>query len=264
VDSQNRALKYGDGLFETIKVIAAQPVFLEDHYERLSKGLDTLRLHKRPFTLADFKNIINNHIRIKGVTNARVRITFFRRVGGLYTPQEHEFDYIVESSPLKSAKYQLQPQGLQLGVCSEVRLAIDALSNLKTTAALPYVLAGIQKKENNWDDALILNAEGYLAESIAANIFLVRGQKICTPTLDQGCVSGVMRKQLLGLMQGTDYQLEEKKISFSELEEAEELWLTNVIRGIRWVRGVRGVKKSYNQEVAAFFTNVLNQSIGLT
>ena len=169
----NRAFKYGDALFETIRISEGRFLNAEAHFKRLSLGLSLLKMQNdtNPLTFSDFQKIIVDYIKTKSDANLRVRITFFRKSGGLYTPQVNDFDYFIESSTLNSSLFELNKTGLKIGICDSVRLSIDKLSNLKTTSALPYVMAAIEKNENNWDDCLILNSKNFVAESIAANIF---------------------------------------------------------------------------------------------
>jgi len=247
---QNRAFKYGDGLFETIRVRNKEALHLERHFARLSKGLSVLQMQPstNPFSFKDFSAIINNFIAESSNANLRIRITFFRPVGGLYTPKEHAFNYYIESNALDE-NYALNEKGQRIGVCKGVRLSMDALSNLKTTSALPYVLAGLEKKAADWDDCLILNAQERIAESIAANIFIIKGNNIYTPPLTEGCVEGVLRSFLIEqLEKDTTFNLLEQPLCLDDLYAADELFLTNAIRGIQWIKNIDGIHKNYRSE----------------
>lgn len=248
----NRAFKYGDGLFETIRVREQKILHLETHFERLSRGLDFLQMQTtaNALTLADFKEIITQEIDKQSDVNLRIRITFFRQSGGLYTPQKQAWDYVTETSSLTNANYTLNEKGLRVGCCTQVRLSMDSLAEYKTISALPYVIAGTEKKANQWDDCLILNAKDRLAESIAANIFMVKDSIIYTPALSEGCVRGVMRTVLIALAQDLNYTVKETKLYWEDLLEAEEIFLTNAIQGIQWVKILAGEEKKYTNAVA--------------
>lgn len=248
---ENRGLKYGDGLFETIRVSKGRILYLEDHFNRLSQGLSTLQMQnaESPLLLEQFQKILLDFLYKQSNANLRIRITFFRQSGGLYTPQKQNYHYFLEAQPLEKEYYAYQQQGVMLGCSSRVRLAMDSLSNLKTISALPYVLAGIEKKQNGWDDCLLLNAEGRVAEAIAANVFVVKDKNIYTPALSEGCVAGVMRKQIIRLAQFNDLELFEAKIKLEDLASANEIFLTNAIQGIQPVANL------------AFSTSNLEQSI---
>lgn len=261
--NNNRAFKYGDGLFETIRISNGKALNLSAHFLRLKKGFEILELQnsKQPFTFEAFQQIINDFLsnnNNNSNANLRVRISFFRKGEGFYTPQEHDFEFYIESSPLQSPSFQLNPKGLQIGICTKVRLSIDQLSNLKTISALPYVLAGLEKKKNGWDDCLILNSKEKIAESIAANVFIVKKGKIYTPALTEGCVAGVMRSNLIHLAQKMGFELEETSLDMADLVEAEEIFLTNAIQGIQWVESIEGMDFKCGNTLAGRLLEALN------
>lgn len=261
--NKNRAFKYGDGLFETIKVSNGKALNLYLHFERLQKGFGVLQFQaEQPFTFEVFQRIINDFLS-KNIPNAnlRVRISFFRKGEGFYTPQEHDFEFFIETSPLESAPYQLNKKGLYIGIASQVRLSIDSLSNLKTISALPYVLAGLEKKQNNWDDCLILNSKENIAESIAANIFVVKENKLYTPSLSEGCVAGTMRFTILEIAAKLGLEIIETSLLPRDLDDAEELFLTNAIQGIQWVEKIEGLPNSCHHTLATKLTEELNLTL---
>jgi branched-chain amino acid aminotransferase len=259
----NRAFKYGDGLFETIRVSNGVILFLEAHFTRLSKGLTILHMQnpEKPLSIEKFQKILQDFLSKQSDANLRIRITFFRQGAGLYTPQETDYDYHIESSTLNSPYFELNKEGLYLGLCTSVRLPMDQLSNLKTTSALPYVLAGLEKKERAWGDCLILNSEGAIAESIAANVFLLKGKQVFTPALNQGCIAGVMRQNVLKMIKELDLELFEEEISFKDAQQADEIWLTNAIRGIQWGREVIGSSKVLKNNMAEQLVSRLNMIV---
>lgn len=257
----NRSFLYGDGLFETIRVSEGRALFLRAHFERLSKGLQILQLQKttQPLTYHQFEVIIKGFIAQQSTANLRIRSTFFRRLGGRYTPQHHEFEYHLEATPLAGPAYPIPTQPLTIGIAQQVRLSTDVLSNLKTTSALPYVMAGLEKKKEGWDDALLLNHQGYIAEAIAANVFLKIGKQIVTPALNQGCVAGVMRQQLLQLLPILGYSIKEEVIDPKQLHKADEIWLSNALQGIVGVHQWVDRKQPYQQGGAIFVQQHLTQ-----
>jgi branched-subunit amino acid aminotransferase/4-amino-4-deoxychorismate lyase len=256
----NRAFKYGDALFETIRISEGRFLYAEAHFNRLSLGLSLLKMQNdsTPLTFSDFQKIIVDYIKTKSDANLRVRITFFRKSGGLYTPQMNDFDYFIESSTLNSSLFELNKTGLKIGICDSVRLSIDKLSNLKTTSALPYVMAAIEKKDNNWDDCLILNSKNFVAESIAANIFMVKDNMLITPSLAEGCVMGVQRKNVIHLAEEMNLRVIEKSITVNDLKTGDEIFLTNAIKGIQWVSEIHGQYKKFRNHMALSLVEKLN------
>ncbi len=259
----NRAFKYGDGLFETIRVRQGKILFLEKHFARLSKGLNTLQMQdsKKPLSLDSFQEILQDFLSKQSDANLRIRITFFRKGGGLYTPNETDYDYYIEGSPLCQEAFELNIDGLRLGRCTTVQLPIDQLSNLKTTSALPYVLAALEKKAKAWQDCLILNSKGAIAESIAANVFVVKNQKIYTPDLNEGCIAGVMRQNVIEIAEEMEMVLEQGTLVWKDVLEADEIWLTNSIRGIQWVSQVEGRSNILTNKRAKRLITRLNQKV---
>jgi len=259
----NRAFKYGDGLFETIRVRNGEILFLERHFVRLSKGLTVLCMQnlKKPLSIEKFQKILQDFLSKQSDANLRIRITFFRQGDGLYTPQEADYAYYIESNQLESASFELNKKGLYLGLCTSVRLSIDQLSNLKTISALPYVLAALEKKEKAWGDCCLLNSEGAIAESIAANVFLRKGKQVFTPALNQGCIAGIMRQEVLELIPKLDLELCEGQVFWEDLGAADEIWLSNAIRGIQWVGEVAGRSKLLENRTAKQLINRLNSTI---
>ncbi len=257
----NRAAKYGDGLFETIRVSNRKILFAEAHFERLYNGMQVLQLDTSDFTFADFENILQQTLQVSSDVNLRIRITFFRTGEGLYTPKGHDFDFFVETTPLSSPIFELNKVGLQVGICPQVQLSTDILSNLKTISALPYVLAGLYKQKQGWDDCLLLNHRGDIAESIAANLFVYHNNTLLTPALSEGCIAGIMRKQLIAIALQQGIAVKETSITLFDLRQAEGLFLTNAIQGIQWIQSVADIKKSYYPTIAASLLAQLNQYI---
>jgi len=148
-------------------------------------------------------------------------------------------EYIIESSSLDPKTYQWNEAGLSIGIFEDARKSCDAFANLKSANRLPYVMAGLYAIENSLDDCLLLNTEGNIADSTISNLFLIRDDMIITPSLDEGCVAGVMRRYLISKLQAASYQLQERSCSIKDLFKADEVFLTNAIRGIQWVRSYK-------------------------
>ena len=240
----NRGYRYGDGLFETMKISGGRILLEESHFDRLFSGMRTLQMESpahwsperiREQVLACCRR--NGHEQL-----ARVRLSVYRGNGGLYE-EEGATGYLIESWPLEKSMNQLNENGLVTDIFPDARKAIDAYAALKTASFLPYALAARFAREQRLNDCFILNTEGKLADSTIANIFMVKGDRVSTPSLEQGCVAGVMRKHLLDSMKRDGTDVQETEITIQDLLEADELFLTNAIRGMLWVSRFR--KKTY-------------------
>ena len=160
----------------------------------------------------------------------RVRIQFYGTGGGLYEQENKQPGFLVECFPLEESTLQLNENGLVAGVATGLSKSTDSLSNLKSCNALIYAMAARQAKENKWNDALVCNTSGNIIESTIANIFWIKNRVVYTPPLTDGCIAGVMRRHVMDRI-----NVKEKSLSKQELSDADEIFLTNAIRNIKWV-----------------------------
>ena len=236
----NRGLRYGDGLFETIKMINGKLLFEDDHFARLWKGLKALEFEIPKNLTVDFLQKEMTALAQKnGHANAaRIRLNIVRGDGGLYDAKNHLPNYIIQSWPLAPSNGEWNSNGLVLGIYEAAKKSCDLLSNLKHNNYLPYVLAALKAKSQKWNDAIILNTNGRICDTTIANIFIVKDGAVFTPSLQEGCVAGVMRRVVIQQVLKSGIDLIEKEISISELLAADEVFLTNSIYNIRWVQGI--------------------------
>ena len=253
--SNDHSYRYGDGLFETMKVVNGN-IFLTDyHFERLFSGLETLKF-KIPvlFTRQKISEQVKKLCKKNNCEeSARVRLSVSRGSGGLYDC-DNKFSYLIECWGLEQNSF--NENGLVIDIFPDARKSIDNFSNLKSANYLPYVMAAIWSKENNLNDALILNQHERICDATIANIFWVKDEKIFTPSLSEGCVAGVMRKKILELTTwNSDFLIQETVLTQEILLQADEVFLTNAITGIRWVKECRN--KVYKNTISGkIFTSL--------
>jgi branched-chain amino acid aminotransferase len=233
-------LRYGDGLFETIRVKDDRIVLADLHFQRLLSGARLLQFE--PFPLLSPEKLSGEILalcRKNGHAGlARVRLAIYRGEIG----QEDAFpNYIIQSWPLEPAGDELNVPGLALGVFREGCKACDVFANLKSNNYLIYSMAAMHARRHGWDDCLVLNSLGRVADSSIANLFYVKGGVIYTPPLSEGCVAGVMRRWLIGFLPGAGFRVEEKPVAPEDLLLADEVFLSNAIRGVRWVSRFGGM-----------------------
>lgn len=248
----NRSFRYGDGCFETMKIINSSIALSHYHFERLFSSLNTLKLKPKQHFTHDFLYAQIKQLALKNQHQklARIRLTIFRTGEGLYDDCNYDFNYIIQSTELDSSILKLNKQGLSIDIFFDSKKSCDNFSNIKSNNYLPYAMASIWAKENMLDDAIVLNNYNRIADSTIANIFIVKNEKIKTPALTEGCVEGVMRRHLLKCMREKGIFCEETQIEKEALEDADEIFLTNAIHGIRWVN--RFGKKIYTNEAAKY------------
>lgn len=262
ISPNSRGFRFGDGVFETMKSKDNKIYFAEDHFNRLINGLKTLEFKvPRQFTadnlIRQIEGILkkNNHARM-----ARIRLTAFRGDGGLYDEISDNPNYLIQTWALPDDIGKWNENGLVLGICTGLKKSCDSLSNLKHNNFLPYVMAAKQAKDNKWNDAVMLNSFDRICDTTIANIFLIKNEVVYTPALQEGCVAGIMRKNILQQLATNKVTVIEKEISVDDLMEADELFLTNSIYNIRWVQNIgnKKYKNSFTQKIrSSLHTTIL-------
>lgn len=233
----NKAYRYGDGLFETIKMIDGEMPLFDLHMQRLFDGLKTLEFSiPGLFTAEKLRSdIISLSNKNKCAALGRIRLSVSRGEGGIYEQENDRLHYLVEAWPASQASNKLNENGLIIGVYPHARKSTDVFSSLKSASYLPYTMAARYARQQQWNDCLILNNAGNIADATIANVFLVKNDKFITPAADQGGVDGVMRKYLLERMRIAKYNVRETTISVKDLQDADAIFLSNAMNGIRWV-----------------------------
>ncbi|MCM4173075.1 aminotransferase class IV [Arenibacter sp. TNZ] len=265
LNHENRALRYGDALFESIRVVNGKIFFWEDHYLRLMASMRILRMEiPMNFTMEFLEEQILAAVNANELLDqpARVRFTVFRNNGGLYLPQTNDVSYIIETSVLDAAFYTLSNEAYEVELFKDFYVNPDMLSTLKTNNKAINVVGSIYAAENGYQNCLLLNNEKKVVEALNGNLFLVKDQLIKTPSLKDGCLNGIVRKKLIGILGSLDnYNFEEAFISPFELQKADELFITNAIKGIQPVTKYR--KKEYGTKVATDLLGKLNAAARL-
>mgnify|MGYP003671197776 FL=1 len=265
LNHENRGLRYGDALFESIRVVNGKIFFWEDHYLRLMASMRILRMEiPMNFTMEFLEEQLLAAVKANGLLeqSARVRLTVFRNNGGLYLPQTNDVSYIIEASVLDSPFYTLNNEAYEVELFKDFYVNPDMLSTLKTNNKAINVVGSIYAAENGYQNCLLLNNEKKVVEALNGNLFLVKDQLIKTPSLKDGCLNGIVRKKLIGILGALDnYNFEEAFISPFELQKADELFITNAITGIRPITKYR--KKEYGNKVASDLLGKLNAAARL-
>lgn len=260
--TQNRAFLYGDGVFETVKIINNKILFLEDHYFRLMASMRIVRMEiPMNFTMEYFEEQVLNLVQAKGITaSARARITVFRNDGGLYLPKTNEISYLIHATPLENTSYVLNTDEYEVDLYKDFYVAKQLLSSIKTTNKMINVTGSIFAHENGLANCLLINDSKNVIEGLQGSLFMLLGKKLITPPVSEGCLNGIMRKQILALAKKVEgIEVLEEIISPFDLQKADELFLTNVITGIQPITKYR--KKEFTSNLAHLLVQKLNESI---
>ena len=259
ISFSNRAFRYGDSVFESIRYTNGKIMFLADHVKRIKLSMTTLRMNvPAEFTTGNIEQLIFHLLEQNNIKqDARIRLTVFRNEGGFYTPETNDISFLIESEVLENTGYQLNQKGLWVDVYAEIKKQVNKISNIKTGSALLYVMAGITKTSLRLDDCLLVNDNGNIIESISSNIFVVKNGTLYTAPISDGCVDGVMRKQILTIAAQHKILTFEQPLTVHTLTNGDEVFLTNAIKGIQWVGQFKN--KFYTNQKAVFFTDKLNE-----
>ncbi len=243
----NRGFRYGDGLFESMRMMKGQVKFADLHADRLQRGMKALKIDSYSQMDAWFLNETSEELaRRNKAKHGRLRLTVYRDGEGLYTPLQNKMGWCMEFWPMEEPRYFFNPKGLITDMFTDLRKPTGYLSNIKTCSSLLYVMAGIYKTQNKLDDVFLLNQNGFLCEASSSNVFVLYRNHLYTPALSEGCVEGVMRSVIIDLARKLNIKVTEAQINPDILYEAEEVFVTNAVRGIQSVMGF-GIRRYFNE-----------------
>lgn len=244
---ENRMFRFGDGLFESVRIVNGAARFVEAHYARLIEGMKAIGMEvPAHFSASFFQEKIDELIQANNLTQgARIRLSVYREDGGFYKPAGNDAGYLIEMTTLENNFYTLNDDGFGVDLYTDIKKPVNKLSIYKTANALNYIMAAIWARDNKLDDALIVNDKGNIIEASASNLFIVCNGVLYTPALTDGCLAGVMRMQVINIALENKIKVYECSLTPQNLLVADEVFLTNAIRGLQWVGSYR-MKRYYN------------------
>jgi branched-chain amino acid aminotransferase len=261
---QNRGFLYGDAVFETVKIVNGKILFLEDHYFRLMSSMRVVRMEiPMNFTMEYLEEQIlalvkNNNIE----SSSRARITVYRNDGGYYLPQNNSVSFLIHAIQLENKAYFLSEGEYEVDLYKDFYITKQLLSTIKSTNRVVNVTGSIYAHENGLDNCILLNDVKNVVEALQGNIFMLKGNKLVTPPVSEGCLNGVMRKQILELAKKIKgIEVAEEIISPFDLQKADELFITNVIKGVQPISKYR--KKEFSIEISKALVLNLNETLNL-
>ena len=260
----NRAFLYGDGVFETLKIIDNKILFLEDHYFRLMASMRVVRMEiPMNFTMEYFEEQVLSLANTNGCeASARARITVYRNEGGYYLPKQRSVSFLINCIALENKVYSNDLKPYEVDLYKDFYVTKQLLSSIKTTNKIINITGSIFADENGLENCLMLNDDKNVIEALNGNLFMVFEGKLITPPISEGCLNGVMRKQILGLASKIEgLEVVEEPISPFNLQKADELFITNVIKGIQSITKYR--KKEFENTIANELVKRLNAQIRL-
>ncbi len=262
ITPDNRGFRYGDGIFETLKINKGIIQLRDYHFERLFSGMETLQFEvPKNFTAAYLENKILEVCKKNLHTSfTRVRLMIFRGNGGLYDAKNYLPNYIIQTWSIENNE-ELNSNGLIIDIYTDAKKSCDSLANLKSNNFLPYVVAALYAKKIEVNDCILLNSYDRICDTSIANIFIIKDGIIYTPPLSEGCVAGVMRRFIIEKLKlSSGIKVIEKAISLEDVQNADEVFLTNAIKGIRWVKQFKNIDYK-NKVIQDIYTSIQAQLI---
>jgi branched-chain amino acid aminotransferase len=260
----NRAFLYGDGIFETVKVLDQKVLFLEDHYFRLMSGMRIVRMEiPMYFTMEYFEEQILATASANNIANsARVRLTVYRNSGGFYLPENNGVQFLIHATALPNPLYSFNGELYEVDLYKDFFVTSQLLSSIKTTNRMINITGSIFASENGLQNCLLLNDSKNVIEALNGNLFMLLENRLITPPVSDGCLNGIMRKQILDLARKIEgIEVVEESISPFDLQKADELFITNIIKGIQPITKYR--KKEFQSTFAEALLVKLNVLIRL-
>lgn len=261
----NRGFLFGDSVFETIRVVDGKILFAEEHYFRLMASMRICRMEiPMEFTLEYFESEILKLMQKLAASSAyRARFSVFRKGDGFYLPKTNEVDFLITAQSLESRMYQFdENETYEVEIYKDAHITKQLFSTLKTNNKMIYVTGSIFASENGYDNCLLVNDEKNIVEALQSNVFMLMGDQLITPPVADGCLNGIMRKNVIKVVAKiADIQMVEKSISPFDLQKADEIFLTNVITGIQSVAKYR--KKTFKNDLAKKVLAQLNATLFL-
>lgn len=256
--TSNRAFSYGDSIFESMRWHRNKILFALDHFERFNRAVQLLKMKSYSgFTLSYLDLQVKELIAKNNINGAaRIRLQVFRNEGGYYTPSDNSTGYVLSAETLQDNEYTLNESGLKTNFFRELKKNIHPVSNYKTGNSGIYTLAGFFVNENNLDDCFISNMNDVITDASSSNVFIIKNNTVFTSPVAEGCIDGVMRRCIIKILENEKISFYETPVYENDILLADEVFITNTIRGIRWI-ATCGDKKFTNTITSNIFQKFL-------
>jgi len=269
LELSNRAFRFGDSIFETIRVFNGKIIFISQHYNRLIKTLGIVKINIPEFFTEEYLNseiikLINNKL----TPNARVRLTIWRKSSSniYFVDGSDSFDFVIEYSELTDNNFSNNINDYEIDIFEDIYKPTGILSQIKSNNVLLHSIAGSVVKEKSINNIVLLNEKGCITEAVNANIFIVKNEIIITPKSSDGCVEGIMRNNIVEIIKKqTSYKVEIRSIHKNELLSCDEIFLTNSIIGIQSVMKYKNTNyyTRITSEIKTLVISNINSLMGL-
>lgn len=259
---------YGDGIYETVRAYDGVVFMLDEHLARLYRSASLIRL-TMPKDIGGIRSAIYESLDANSLKNAYVRITVSRGYGpiGLDPDLCKEPTFVVVAEELREYPKSFYEDGIKIIVAGTKRNLREALNpQIKSLNFLNNILAKIEAREKDAYEAIMLNVSDHLAEGTISNLFFLRNDVLCTPSVECGILDGITRKIVLDLAAREGFAVKEGAFTKDDLYGADEAFITNTTMEAMPVSRVDGIqyrvgdaakllRAAYRKEVAAYVAN---------
>ena len=256
IATDSKAFRYGELVFETIRVQNNNILFYKNHFERLQKSAALLFINFPPlFT----QNLLQLHIEAtlkkNKLSNARVRVTLFKGNGGLFENDSNALNVLIETYTLPNLKYEFNSNGLDICFYETMLKTLDVYSNYKTGNHLIYAMAAHYAKLQKCNEAIVLNTNNSIADTTISNLFIIKNNCIYTPPISEGCIDGIFRTIVIQNLN----TVQQKILTKADVLNADAVFVTNTIKGIQWVKQIEN--KNFDAVLVEKIWHILMPSI---
>ena len=257
----NRGFLLGDGVFESMRFTDNRAPFLGLHVARLHAAMEAHGMNiPESLQEAHLKESLEAWRQTWPFDgDARIRLTAYREGSGKYTPATDDTSWVATVERMDTRGFSLAPKGLDVDIYQDMHKHVSPVSRYKNIASTVYVHAARHARIQGWGDALILNEDQKIIESSRSNLFVVSNGVLYTPGLEDGCVGGIMRAVLIRTALDRGVKVYECTLTPQTLLQADELFLTNAVRGIEWVASYK--TKRYFHSMAEKLTAWLQEDL---
>ncbi|MCR4289816.1 MAG: aminodeoxychorismate lyase [Candidatus Scalindua sp.] len=233
VSTDDRGFLYGDGIYETLRSYDGKPFKLAEHLERMRYSAKQLRISFE-YTNAEISETIKILIDKNNIQDAYIRITLSRGAGGgrLQMDDNIEPTTLIQVKPFTPYDSKLYDEGMTLVVSDYRRSTTCPISRYKSTNLLQSILRKEEANKKSAHETIVLNTDGYVAECVVSNIFMVSGGSVITPSLDTNILPGITRITVLNICKNKSIPVSEDRFTTDRLIKADEVFITNSLMEI--------------------------------
>ena len=260
LNENNRGVQLGDAVFEELRVINGDVIFLEDHYLRLMSSMRILRMEiPMNFTMEFMEEEILKLISEDGLRETKqIKFTVYRNTSdNNFSKSDNSISYFITSTTLINPFFVLDDKAYEVELFKDFYKNSSMLSNLDTNNKILNVVGSIYAQENDYQDCLLLNERKQVIEALNGNVFIVKDNQVKTPPITDGCVNSVIRKKIIDIVSKlNEVEFLEESLSPFELQKADELFIANNVNGLVSITKYR--KKDFVNTTAKSLIGKLN------